>query len=94
MRRIRMNNDLIMYGACARIAKASLAIANEHPKSTNLIYALQKHVSDVLDTFESEMLEKNKNHYVALVGVLRKNVEKGFNDINKLKDTTLEASVK
>ena len=88
---MKISEDLIMYGACTRIARSALAIAKEK-KFTNITYAVQEHVSDVLDYFESQMLRKGKSHYSLLVKFLRDRTNEEFNKlINKSKIDKLEA---
>ncbi len=95
---MEISEDLEIYAAFAGVTEAQIAVARDcvnknYPKT--MYIKMQKWIYNVFDIFESQMLEKGKSYYVNLVGILRDEVEREFENIfSKLNGKSLEAAVK
>ncbi|OGJ21389.1 hypothetical protein A3K73_09150 [Candidatus Pacearchaeota archaeon RBG_13_36_9] len=72
-----ISEDLKIYGSYVRVAEAHLAYDLIKDK-------MRKWIDNILNIFENGMVEKGKDYYVDIVGVLRKRIENRFREIDNL----------
>ncbi len=86
---MKISDDLKIYASYSRVAEAHLALVEEIRCKNSVYYnsirdKMQKWMYNILDTFETEILRKEKFHYLQLIRVLRERVKNGFKRINSL----------